>query len=296
MRRVFLDDSMSSAAVWSWRLCLFASCFTFIAWLVVRTQALDITTALVLLIMCGVLIFGALILAGLGARHIWREGVSGIGFLAATLVLSTMLLTIPVIAGVSALIYPPLVDISTDIDTPPVMVMTEKALNARQKMSPVDLKRDDRLLQKKAYPDLAPLFLDLPPDEAIELVTKALRQAGMAQIDTEVIAAPVTTKAVDKSNTASPARRAVAGQGRGKNNDKAVPELIAPPLEYRLQALDHSLILGWPVDLVVRVRLKGEGSRVDVRAVSRRGSHDFGENARRIQKIIAEINFIASTN
>ena len=64
-------------------------------------------------------------------------------------------------------------------------------------------------------------------------------------------------------------------------------EIVATvPAEGRLEATDRTRWFGFRDDIVVRVRPDGEGSRVDVRSVSRVGRSDLGTNARRIRGFV----------
>jgi uncharacterized protein (DUF1499 family) len=51
----------------------------------------------------------------------------------------------------------------------------------------------------------------------------------------------------------------------------------------RIEAVDRSLVMGFPADVTVRIRPLATGARIDVRSASRRWPHDFGDNARRVQ-------------
>lgn len=61
------------------------------------------------------------------------------------------------------------------------------------------------------------------------------------------------------------------------------------PAEGRLEATDTSLLFGFKDDVVIRVSADGTGSRVDVRSISRAGRSDFGANAKRIQRFLAQL-------
>ena len=61
------------------------------------------------------------------------------------------------------------------------------------------------------------------------------------------------------------------------------------PAEGRLEATDTSLLFGFKDDVVIRVSADGTGSRVDVRSISRVGRSDFGANAKRIQRFLAQL-------
>jgi uncharacterized protein (DUF1499 family) len=57
----------------------------------------------------------------------------------------------------------------------------------------------------------------------------------------------------------------------------------------RLEATDTTLWFGFKDDVVVRVAPDGQGSRIDVRSVSRVGKSDVGTNARRIQAYLRNL-------
>jgi uncharacterized protein (DUF1499 family) len=59
--------------------------------------------------------------------------------------------------------------------------------------------------------------------------------------------------------------------------------------EGRIEATDTTLWFGFKDDVVVRIRAEGQGSRIDVRSVSRVGKSDVGTNARRIQAYLRNI-------
>lgn len=62
------------------------------------------------------------------------------------------------------------------------------------------------------------------------------------------------------------------------------------PEEGRIEAVDTTLWFGFKDDVVIRIRHEGEGSRVDVRSVSRVGKSDGGTNARRVGRFIDSFN------
>ena len=64
-------------------------------------------------------------------------------------------------------------------------------------------------------------------------------------------------------------------------------EIVAAlPGEGRIEATDETLFFGFKDDIVVRLRADSDGSRVDVRSVSRVGRSDVGANARRIRRFL----------
>ncbi len=65
--------------------------------------------------------------------------------------------------------------------------------------------------------------------------------------------------------------------------------VAADPAAGRIEATATTRWFGFKDDVVVRVRLDGTGSRVDVRSVSRVGS-DLGTNARRIREYLLSLS------
>jgi uncharacterized protein (DUF1499 family) len=135
-------------------------------------------------------------------------------------------------------------DISTDSGNPPryvaVLALRKGAEN------PADYSAEVAAQQKKAYPDIAPAMLDLPPAQALQRAERAARAMGW-----DIVA-------------------------------------VAPG-DLRIEATDTTLLFGFKDDIVVRVTPSGNGSRVDVRSLSRVGKSDFGVNANRIRKFLRQL-------
>lgn len=67
-------------------------------------------------------------------------------------------------------------------------------------------------------------------------------------------------------------------------------EIVAvDPVAGRIEATDTTFWFGFKDDVVVRVTGEGEGSRIDVRSVSRVGQSDVGANAARIRKYLQRL-------
>ncbi len=62
------------------------------------------------------------------------------------------------------------------------------------------------------------------------------------------------------------------------------------PQDLRIEATDTTLLFGFKDDVVIRVTALGQGSRVDVRSLSRVGESDLGVNAGRIRAFMAKLS------
>ena len=78
---------------------------------------------------------------------------------------------------------------------------------------------------------------------------------------------------------------------RSLNAAKALGwEIVAAvPAEGRIEATDTTLFFGFKDDIVIGITPSGDGSRVDVRSVSRVGRSDFGTNANRVRTFLRQL-------
>lgn len=122
-------------------------------------------------------------------------------------------------------------------------------------------------------------------------ITPALRGAGSNSITYDPAVAPKQAAAYPgvrpRTTTKSPAQmfdiatKAVVARGW--------TVVGADSATGRIEATDASGWWGFKDDVVIRLRPDGEGTRVDIRSVSRVGRSDLGANAARIEKLMAEI-------
>jgi uncharacterized protein (DUF1499 family) len=255
MRHLILEEPVSRAAIWSRRLAGFALPVTVIAVALLRFRSVEPTPGFAAL-SAGLLLALAAAGCALAAfARIWTEGRRGFGLALKGLLLSLLVLAYPGWFVAKAAILPALTDISTDIDDPPAFSRSRAALEARGGRVPPDVPVEERRKQRDAYPQIAPLFLDMPPDEAYELVRKAAVNRRWEVIE-----------------SARPGGRIGLG---------------------RLEAVDRTFLLRIPDDVTVRIRPRADGARIDVRSASRLGRHDFGQNAARIRRFLDEVSNLA---
>ncbi len=251
MRRLILEEPFSATAVWSRRLGAFALAVAAISVAMARVQVIDVTP--VLAVFGAAVIFAclALLLAGAGSVVIWRTGRRGVGAIIGGVALAVLVLAEPGYLTARAVMLPLINDVSTDINDPPEFSRSPKANAARGAIGHPSIPQEWRDEQRKAYPDIQPVVLDLDSDEAWPLVLKA--------------AANLKWRVIDEIK---PGGRIGIGH---------------------LDAVDRPLIMGFPEDVTVRVRPLAGQTRIDVRSASRYGRHDFGDNARRIRRFATEL-------
>src|ERR687890_679753 len=248
MRRLIIEEPVSRAALWSPRLAWFALAVTLMALALVRFRRVEITVGVVPLA-------AGPALALFAFWRIWREGRRGLSSAIGGLLLAGVVLAYPGFFAARGLTLPALKDVSTDIESPPSFSRAQAVLQARGGWVPPEVPAEVRRKQRQAYPQIAPLSLDLSPEEAFEIARKAAANRGWEVIE-----------------TVRPGGRLGLG---------------------RIEAIDRTFLLRIPDDITVRIRPRADGARIDVRSASRIGNHDLGENARRIRRYLDEVSALA---
>lgn len=183
--------------------------------------------------------------------EIWRTGATGVVRLMRVSVLVGLVLAYPAWLTVSAVTLPVVADVTTDVNDPPVFSTLPRTLAARGGVRPGEARRSERLAQVQAWPRLKPMTLEMEPEEAFSSVLEAVKTFKW---------------------TLTEETRPDDARGRG-----------------RIEAVVYSRLMRLPQDVTIRFRAIPGGTRVDIRARSRFGRHDFGANAALIQRLQNEI-------
>jgi uncharacterized protein (DUF1499 family) len=119
----------------------------------------------------------AVVLALVAALLVWKYGTRR-AFVAsaAGLVLSLIVAGPPLYYWRTVDRVPRIHDISTDTDNPPRYVAVLPLRKGAE--NPADYSAEVAALQKKAYPDIAPAMLALPPAQALQRAERAARALG----------------------------------------------------------------------------------------------------------------------
>ncbi len=198
----------------------------------------------------------AVALAPWSAFVIWRTGYRGSARALAGLAMAIAVLAYPAYLATLAARLPALGDLSTDPSAPPPFSTAPTAVAARGGTVHDEPSAEAREAARRAYPNLQPVMLDLPEDEAYGLALKAVQAHGWRVIE--------------------------AVPPKGKFGTGHI-DVVAPT---RIMAL--------PDDVAIRIRPASGQTRVDIRSASRFQSLDAGENASRIQSLSDELLDAAS--
>lgn len=251
MRRLILEEPWSAAALWSRRLALFGLTVGAMSVGLARSGLVEVTSVLSVFGAAALVSGLGLLLGGAGSVVIWRTGRRGVGSIVGAVFLAALLLAYPAFLAAQAIRLPALTDISTDLNDPPEFARSSRALAARGQLVHQAIPQSAREAQRRAYPAVAPIILDLDADEAWQIVQKAV--------------AARKWQVVEQS---PPGGRMGLGH---------------------IDAIDKTLVMGFPQDVTIRLRPLAGQTRIDIRSASRFGRHDFGENARRIRRFAEEL-------
>ena len=240
-----------ATARWSCRLALFSVSLILVTMALHRFAALNTPLALNLFLV-GLGGAALAILIGLVALvRIWFTGHAGAGLMAVGLVLPLLAFAGPLGYLVAHLDLPRINDIATDTASPPAFaVLAKRPDRANPSAYPGQPFAD---LQARAYPDLRPLVLERSVEEAFELVEEAVRRLRWRLVAEE----PPTGE-----------RAAKVG---------------------RIEATEQTLLVGFTDDIVIRIQGGSSQARIDARSASRYGRFDFGQNAARLRRLLAEV-------
>lgn len=235
-----LEQRVSAAATWSRRIAVFSLVLLVLAGFAHRRGMVATPDFFVLLELVGSLGVAALCLAAFGFFRVWRFGDRGAAEVAVAILVALVVLAPFAIAAERLWAYPQLTDISTDLSDPPVFTAAlRERTGAMNPIRPVGAAAAKT--EANAYPDIAGRRYGVSLDRAIEAASGVVGEEGWT----------VTSQ----------------------------PPLEEGAEDYTLEAVARTRLFGLPSDVAIRLTDEGETTYVDMRAVSRYGTHDLGANA-----------------
>ena len=251
----YLSEPVSSLATWARNLAVFSAVAVIVSILIVRFGFLEMKPALATF-------FGALALAGLSIligfaafAAIWQNGSRGMGRILVAFLIAAVVLAYPAYLALQYRKLPKIYDITTDPINPPRFEALAALRTGDGTNTAVYAGLYSAEQQRKAYPDIEPVDLQIPVDRAYAVALRLVNRRKWLVID------------------------------------ERPPQ---PPLRVgRIEAVARTPIMGFREDVSIRVAPDGEDSRVDIRSSSRYFDSDLGSNAARVGKLIDDINTAA---
>ena len=240
----------SKAAGWSRRTGAFSAVLLATVWIGHHYELVETSVFLWVLGIVALLAALALLFAGFAFSRLWSFGDRGGRDLTVGALMAVLVLVPYSVAAYRVTSTPPLRDISTDLDDPPVLgtaAARTKDMNVLVPPTP-----GEQRLQAENYPLVTGRSYDLPLDDVVGAVETVMKRQGWKLVE------PLP-----------------AGDGQS---------------EVTINAVAKSFILDLPADVAIRVRDDGDTTLVDMRSASRYGRHDLGDDADRIVAFLAELD------
>ncbi|WP_456635052.1 DUF1499 domain-containing protein [Bradyrhizobium sp. USDA 10063] len=248
----YQSEPVSGLATWARNLALFSAVAVVVSILIVRFGFLEMKPALATF-------FGALALAGLSIligfaafAAIWQNGSRGMGRILLAFLIAAVVLAYPAYLAVQYRRLPPIHDITTDPIDPPRFEALARLRTGDDTNSAVYAGLYSAEQQRRAYPDIETVELEVPVDRAYVVTLQLVNRRKWLVID---------------ERPPTPPRRIG-----------------------RIEAVARTPIMGFREDVAIRIVPDGEDSRVDIRSASRYFDADLGSNAARVSKLITDIN------
>ncbi|MCB1548120.1 MAG: DUF1499 domain-containing protein [Hyphomicrobiaceae bacterium] len=244
------DMRPRSSSVWSLRVAALSVQLILVAAVLHRVALLQTP---VMLDLFKVALAGAglaILLAIFALYRIWREGGSGGGRATWGILVAACILAWPAALSAWYLQLPLINDVTTDTRQPPVF--RALAETRRSATAPLTYPAAFAEPQLAAYPGVEPMLVRRSSTEAFELVREAVRRLRWTVVQEQ-------------------------------------PPDLRSGMPGTIEAVDRTLVLGFPDDIVIRVQGDRRSARIDMRSASRYGRHDFGQNARRLLKLAREV-------
>jgi uncharacterized protein (DUF1499 family) len=254
----YQSEPVSGLATWARNLAVFSVVAVLVSILIVRFGFLEMKPALATF-------FGALGCAGLsilvglaGFAAIWQNGSRGMSRILLAFLIDMIVLAYPAYLAWQYRKLPAIHDITTDPIDPPRFEALARLRTGDGANTAVYAGLYSAEQQRRAYPDVEPVQLDIPVDRAYAITRQLVNKRKWLVID---------------ERPPAPPRR----MGR-------------------IEAVARTPIMGFREDVSIRIAPDGEDSRVDIRSSSRYFESDLGSNAARIEKFIDDLSTAAEVD
>jgi hypothetical protein len=144
-----------------------------------------------------------------------------------------------------------------------------------------------------SYPKVGSRRYDAGAERVLVAVRELMTKRSWNVVDIRGL--PPVTEAVDPpapqadEKDGKPDKKADAGN-KESPAETQLPEDDAAPLNIEIEAVAWTLVMRFEHDIAINVISEAEATLVDMRSASRAGRHDFGGNARIIERFLADLD------
>jgi uncharacterized protein (DUF1499 family) len=254
----YLEEPVSGLATWARNLAVFSVVAVAVSIIIVRFGFLEMKPALATFFGALALAVISILIGFLGFAAIWRNGTHGMGRILVAFAIAAVVLAYPAYLAVQYRRLPPIHDITTDPIDPPRFEALSRLRTGDGTNPAVYAGLYSAEMQRKAYPDIEPVQLEISPERAFDITMRLAAKRKWLVID------------------------------------ERPPQ---PPRRIGLiEAVARTPIMGFREDVSIRVVPDADGSRVDIRSSSRYFESDLGSNAARVSRLIDDLSAAAEAD
>jgi Protein of unknown function (DUF1499) len=295
----FYERKWSSAARWCERIAMICVPYFALTILLHRFEKITTPQAIWLVAFGLAMILASLFLGVRALLDLWNNGLRGGKATVRGVIVATLLLIPFIWHGYLAVEHPLLSDVATNPYAPPSYLQAQKlreenaAAGMNQLADYTDAYAETLIAD---YPKLGSRRYNAGPERVLASVKALIADRSWTITATrgvpdEAPAASSPTPAADDDPEAGDDAAAKPKAGDAANADAAdaedAPEL---PANIEIEVVATSPVFGYKNDVVIQIVSEAEATLVDMRSSSRFGEHDFGYNARLIEKFMADLD------
>jgi hypothetical protein len=163
----YLSEPVSGLATWARNLAIFAVVAVAVSIIIVRFGFLEVKPAIATFFGALALAVLSILIGFLGFAAIWHNGTRGMGRILIAFLIDALVLAYPAYLVVQYRRLPPIHDITTDPIDPPRFEALSRLRTGDGTNPAVYAGLYSAELQRKAYPDIEPVELEITPERAL---------------------------------------------------------------------------------------------------------------------------------
>ncbi len=284
-----VERKLSKSAIWCRRLAVFAIPYFLGTIIMYRLDKMTYDQTIGLLGFGFIILIVSILFAVRAMVQLWNEGAKGGKKTIFGLSLSVMMLAPFLIIAVQAMRYPPINDVSTNIFSPPVFSAKTLGIRRARGVSllndvETEIDEDEMASMLLAYPKIGPRRYPAGPERVYKAVSEIVKDRGWSITDIRGLPGGVEETKVKAESTKKNAKKSKKAAAKNSGMEAATDNDIF------LDAVSSTLFMAFKNDVVIKIVSEEENTLVEMRSAGRWGRHDFGENARIIEKFMRDLD------
>lgn len=278
-----IEREVSHAALWCRRLALFSLPYFFLTVLLHRFDKISANQAMGLMGFGLVLVLLSILLALRSIVSLWQLGAKGGKAMVSGLFIALLVLGPFIYYSAQAVRFPAINDVATDYDPVPefsdTTIITRRMIGVSPDNEVATEPNEGLVLQvTSSYSNLGSRRYPAGPLRVLKAVQELLKEREWNIVNLRGLDNYNQDRDTDDSDASTDTKNSATGLQTADQNDIFV------------DAVAESLIFKFENDVVIKIISEDENTLVQMRSASRWGVHDFGANARLIEKFMNDLD------